>query len=370
MLCPVGILGSEGGDPSGKAARAPEVPSQALQGAVVSRLRAALTQALAHCLPLGSSALGRLCLLQVGLGTAMLDAWKRRRLKKASPGPAVGCARPASAARRRVGVPRLKGGLRAGDRLRCHRHLLLPPPLLQRDAPSSPPHTSIWKAALIPPKRQAEPPGPLFDRSPARWLPRVPLALQRARARAAAGCGTGVYINSHGLTGAAASSPQCPVQSGQSPRRLLTISAAGLSPARVLLSPPGLRHGKPRPAAGAGTQGSSVPSRPSPMLSAQEGPAPPGVGCQKQAGMLPEAGRDAAWPPAAEPPPPPAHLEPDLRNRIPSLRGAEQPRPLPGQMPGVGQRVGFVITCYLIWSSLAFCLRRTVLQAHSGTMSH
>lgn len=45
MLSPTGISGREGADPSWKVVRAPEVPSQALQGAVVLQLRAALTQA-------------------------------------------------------------------------------------------------------------------------------------------------------------------------------------------------------------------------------------------------------------------------------------------------------------------------------------
>lgn len=96
----------------------------------------------------------------------------------------------------------------------------------------------------------------------------------------------------------------------------------------------------------------------------EQGTAP----CQDTSKQVPPEGSVRA--PGA--PSPPAHPEPRFRIRVCSLPSpwAEQRRPLSRQMPRARQREGFVITCYLIWSSLAFPLRRTVLQAHSGTMSH
>lgn len=214
MLPPTGISRREGADPGRNVAGAPEVPSQSLQGAVVSQPRAAPMPAallLTACLRGAALWAGRVHPRRVldrrQPGTASLDAWKRRRLKKASPGAAVGCARPPRAALRRVSVPRLKGG------------------------------------------------------------------------------------SEQGTTPCQDTSKQVPPEGG--------VRARGA-------------------------------------------------------------------------PPPPAHPEPRFRIRVCSLPSprAEQRRPLSWQMPHARQREGFVITCYLIWSPLAFPLRRTVLQAHSGTMSH
>lgn len=82
--------------------------SQVLQGAVVSHLRAVLPQAallLTTCLCGAALWVGRVHPRQIlgrrQPGTARMDAWKRRRLKKASPGLAVECARTPSAAPQR-----------------------------------------------------------------------------------------------------------------------------------------------------------------------------------------------------------------------------------------------------------------------------